>query len=402
MPADFSERVGTLRPFLAMDVLERALELEAAGAKVLHLELGEPDAPPPPAAVEACRAALAEGATHYTDSRGLRALREAIAADKTRRTGVPIDPERVLVTSGTSPAMLLAFGLLVDPGDEVLLASPHYACYPNFVRFCGGTPVLVRCDPGDGWRVHAERVRAARTERTRALVVASPANPTGAVQSRETLAALADLGLPLVSDEIYDGLVYAGAHAPASSGPAAEAASSSGAGAHAPSALETGAPDVYVLDGFSKRYAMTGFRLGYLIAPPAAARALQVMQQNLFISASEFVQRAGLAALESGEPTLAAMRERYARQRRVLLDGLARLGLRVDAPPAGAFYVLADARRFDPDSRRLAARILEEAHVAVTPGIDFGAAGEGFLRFCYANSDDAIREALARMGRVLG
>jgi len=391
MPADFSERVGTLRPFLAMDVLERALELEVAGAKVLHLELGEPDAPPPPAAVEACRAALAEGATHYTDSRGLRALREAIAADKTRRTGVPIDPERVLVTSGTSPAMLLAFGLLVDPGDEVLLASPHYACYPNFVRFCGGTPVLVRCDPGDGWRVHAERVRAARTERTRALVVASPANPTGAVQSRETLAALADLGLPLVSDEIYDGLVYAGAHAPASSG----------AGAHAPSALETGAPDVYVLDGFSKRYAMTGFRLGYLIAPPAAARALQVMQQNLFISASEFVQRAGLAALESGEPTLAAMRERYARQRRVLLDGLARLGLRVDAPPAGAFYVLADARHVDPDSHRLAFRLLEEAHVAVTPGVDFGPYAEGFLRFSYAVSQATLEEALARLGAAL-
>lgn len=381
MAEGFSERAGTLRPFLAMDVLERALELEAAGAKVLHLELGEPDAPPPPAAVEACRAALAEGATHYTDSRGLRALREAIAADKTRRTGVAVDPDRVLVTSGTSPAMLLVFGLLVGPGDEVLVASPHYACYPNFIRFCGGMPVLVRSDPGDGWRVHAERVRAARSERTRALVVASPANPTGAVQSLETLAALADLGLPLVSDEIYDGLVYDGARAP--------------------SALETGAPDVYVLDGFSKRYAMTGFRLGYVIAPAAAARPLQVMQQNLFISASEFVQRAGLAALASGEPTVAAMRERYARQRGVLLAGLARLGLRVDAPPAGAFYALADARHVDPDSRRLAFRLLEEAHVAVTPGVDFGPYAEGFLRFSYAVSEATLEEALARLGAAL-
>jgi aspartate/methionine/tyrosine aminotransferase len=383
MSGGFAERAGALQSFRAMDVLERALELEAAGAKVLHLELGEPDAPPPPAAVEACRAALAAGETHYTDSRGLRALREAIAADKARRTGAPVDPERVLVTSGTSPAMLLVFGLLVAPGDEVILASPHYACYPNFVRFCGGTPVLVRCEPGDGWRVHVERVRAARTERTRAVVVASPANPTGAVQSLETLAALAELGLPLVSDEIYDGLVYGGA-------------------GHAPSALETGAADVYVLDGFSKRYAMTGFRLGYLIAPAAAARPLQVMQQNLFISASEFVQRAGLAALAHGAPTLAAMRERYGRQRTLLLDGLARIGLRVDAPPEGAFYVLADARHVDPDSRRLAARLLEQAHVALTPGVDFGPYAEGFLRFSYAVSEAALEEALARLAAALG
>jgi aspartate/methionine/tyrosine aminotransferase len=378
----FAERAGALQSFLAMDVLERALELEAAGAKVLHLELGEPDAPPPAAALEACRAALAEGATHYTDSRGLRSLREAIAAEKSRRTGVAIDPERVLVTSGTSPAMLLVFGLLVGPGDEVLVPSPHYACYPNFIRFCGATPVLVPCDPDDGWRVHAERVAAARSERTRAVVVASPANPTGAVQPRDALAALADLGLPLVSDEIYDGLVYAG-------------------GGHAPSALETGARDVYVLDGFSKRYAMTGFRLGYVIAPPAAARPLQVMQQNLFISASEFVQRAGLAALAAGEPTVAAMRERYGRQRRLLLEGLARIGLRVAAPPEGAFYVLADARHVDADSRRLAFRLLEGAHVAVTPGVDFGPYAEGFLRFSYAVAEATLEEALARLAAAL-
>ena len=392
MGGRFAERAGALQSFLAMDVLERALELEAAGAKVLHLELGEPDAPPPAAALEACRRALAEGATHYTDSRGLRALREAIAAEKSRRTGVAIDPERVLVTSGTSPAMLLVFGLLVGPGDEVLVPSPHYACYPNFIRFCGATPVLVPCDPDDGWRVHAARVAAARSERTRAVVVASPANPTGAVQSEATLAALADLGLPLVSDEIYDGLVYGGADAPASSGQG---------GGHAPSALETGARDVYVLDGFSKRYAMTGFRLGYVIAPPEAARPLQVMQQNLFISASEFVQRAGLAALASGEATVAAMRERYGRQRRLLLEGLARIGLRVAAPPEGAFYVLADARHVDPDSRRLAFRLLEESHVAVTPGVDFGPYAEGFLRFSYAVAEATLEEALARLAAAL-
>jgi aspartate/methionine/tyrosine aminotransferase len=209
-----AERTRELRPFLAMEVMERAVELEAAGAKVLHLGLGEPDAPPPPAAVEAASRALAEGRTRYTDSRGLRALREAIAADKTARTGVAVDPDRVIVTSGTSPAMLLVFSLLVDPGDEVLVGAPYYPCYPNFVRLCGGTPVAVPCDPEDGFALRAERVKAAITARTRAIVVASPANPTGAVQDAASLRALAELGLPIVSDEIYDGLVYGEARAP--------------------------------------------------------------------------------------------------------------------------------------------------------------------------------------------
>jgi len=376
------ERIRSIEPFLAMEVLERAYAMEREGAKIIHLEIGEPDFPAPPEAVEAARDALAAGATRYTDSRGLPALRAAIAADKSRRTGTSVDPEQVIVTSGTSPALLLVFSLLLEPGDEVIVPAPHYACYPNFVRFCGGAPVPVPCDPAAGWTVDPDAVRRAMTPRTRAIVVGSPANPTGAVQPREVMAALAALGVPLVSDEVYDGLVYDGAHAT--------------------SALEVaGAGDVFVLDGFSKRYAMTGFRLGYAIVPREALRPLQILAQNLFISAAEFVQHAGLAALAHGEPTVQAMRAAYQRRRDLLVEGLRALGFGVAAAPRGAFYVLADARRFDPDSRCLAARILEEAHVAVTPGIDFGAAGEGFLRFCYANSDDAIREALARIGRVL-
>jgi aspartate/methionine/tyrosine aminotransferase len=377
------ERIRAIEPFLAMEVLERAYAMERAGTKVIHLEIGEPDFPAPAAAVEAARHALAAGATRYTDSRGLPELRAAIAADKTRRTGARVDPDQVLVTSGTSPALLLVFSLLIEPGDEVIVPAPHYPCYPNFVRFCGGTPVPVPADPASGWTLDPDAVRRALGPRTRAIVVGSPANPTGAVQPREVMAALASLGVPLVSDEVYDGLVYDGAHAT--------------------SALEVaGGSDVYVLDGFSKRYAMTGFRLGYAIVPREALRPLQILSQNLFISAAEFVQRAGLAALAEGEATVQTMRAAYQRRRDLLVAGLRELGFGVAAPPRGAFYVLADARRFGPDSLRLAARILDEAHVAVTPGIDFGAAGEGFLRFCYANSDDAIREALARMRRVLG
>ena len=373
-------RVQSIEPFLAMEVMERALEMERAGVSVVHLEVGEPDFEPPPAASEAARSALASGATHYTDSRGLHELREAIAADKAERTGVPVDPGRVIVTSGTSAAMLISFGALLDAGDEVIVPAPHYSCYPNFVRFCGGVPVPVPCDPEQGWAIDPDAVRHAVTPRTRAIVFGSPANPTGAVQPREVVEALAGLGLPLLSDEIYDGLVYDGARVT--------------------SALEVSG-DTWVLDGFSKRYAMTGFRLGYVIAPSEAVRTLQILQQNLFISASEFVQYAGLAALREGAASVAAARIELERKRGLLVDGLREIGFRIPVTPMGAFYVFADARAFSSDSKALAHELLERAHVGVTPGVDFGAAGEGFLRLCYAAPEDSIREGLARIARAL-
>jgi aspartate/methionine/tyrosine aminotransferase len=372
----FSRRAQETRPFLAMEVMERALAMERGGERVLHLEVGEPDFAPPAQAVEACVRALREGETHYTDSRGLADLREAIAREKGARAGVVLEPERVLITSGTSPAMLLVFGLLVEPDDEVVLATPHYPCYPAFVRFCGGTPVLVPTSAADGYRLDPDAVHAVLTPRTRAILVASPANPTGAVQSRKTVEALAQLGPPLVSDEIYDGLVYDGGRVT--------------------SALSV-SDDAFVLDGFSKRYAMTGFRLGYLIAPPRALRPLQILHQNLFISANHFVQRAGVAALQHGAATVASMRDAYARRRRLLVDGLREIGFDVPCEPQGAFYVFARAAHLDPDSRRLAFRILEETRVAVTPGVDFGDAGEGWLRFSYAASDATLRTALERL-----
>jgi len=372
----FSARAGTVEPFLAVEVLERALELERQGADVLHLEFGEPDFPPPAAVVEACARALRNGETRYTESRGIAELREAIAADHERRSGVTVDAGRVIVTNGTSPAMLLVFSLLVDPGDEVLIPTPHYACYPNFVRIAGGVPVFVTTRPADGYRVDVDAVRAAITPRTRAIIVASPANPTGAIQDAATLRALAALGPPLISDEVYHGLEYGEARASSALGMADE---------------------VFVLDGFSKRYAMTGFRLGYVIAPEPAVRPLQSMAQNLFLSTTHFVQRAGIAALEHGQDTLSAMRDAYARRRALMLEGVRGLGLGVETEPCGAFYVFADARRFDADSRRLSQRLLEDAHVAITPGVDFGAAGEGFLRFSYAAADETIRAALGRL-----
>jgi len=380
MVASWSRRAALIEPFLAMEVAERAFALERDGARVIHLELGEPDFDPPREAVEACSRALHAGETNYTDSRGIPELREAVAAEKSARAGVHVGAERVLVTSGTSPAMLLVFGLLVEPGAELLIPTPHYPCYPNFVRFCGGVPRFVPTDPKDGFQIDVDAVRDAIGPRTAGIVLGSPANPTGAVQSAATLAALAELGVPLVSDEIYDGLVFEGGRAP--------------------SALAA-SDQVFVLDGFSKRYAMTGFRLGFAIAPAAALRPLQVMQQNLFISCNHFVQRAGLAALAHGEPTRRAMLDAYARRRDLLVGGLRALGFEIPVLPAGAFYVFADARRFGRDSRKLAFDLLERAHVAVTPGVDFGAAGEGFLRFTLSAPDAAIEEALARLAGAL-
>ncbi|MDJ0852610.1 MAG: pyridoxal phosphate-dependent aminotransferase [Myxococcota bacterium] len=376
----FAQRIGEIEPFLAMEVMERAFAMEREGADVIHLEVGEPDFPPPPAAIEACARALRGGETRYTDSRGLAELREAIAADHTRRSGVSVDPGRVIVTGGTSTAMGLVFQLLVDAGDEVILGTPHYPCYPNFVRVCGGRPILVPTRAEEGYRLDPDRVREALTPRTRAIVVSSPANPTGAIQPAETLEALAALGPPLVSDEIYDGLVYDDAEVT--------------------SALRV-SDEAFVLDGFSKRYAMTGFRLGYVIAPDEALRPLQILHQNLFISANRFVQHAGVAALREGADTLAAMREAYARRRMLLVEGLRKLGLRIPSLPQGAIYVFADARDFGQDSLALAFAILERARVGVCPGVDFGAAGEGWLRFCCAASEESIAEALARLGRVL-
>jgi aspartate/methionine/tyrosine aminotransferase len=376
----FAARTRAIEPFLAMEVMERAFAMEREGARVLHLEIGEPGFPPPPEALEACAGALHQGETHYTDSRGLAELRQAIARDKSARAGVRVDPECVLVTNGTSPAMLLVFALLLEPGDEVVLGTPHYPCYPNFVRFFGGVPVPVETCAADGYRLDPERVRAALTPRTRAVLLSSPANPTGAVQDADVVRGLAALGLPLVSDEIYDGLVYDGARVTSALAASEEA---------------------WVLDGFSKRYAMTGFRLGYVIVPARAVRRLQILQQNLFISANHFVQRAGVAALEHGAGAVAAMRDAYDRRRRLLVEGLRGIGFDVPRLPLGAFYVFADARAFEPDSKRLAFRLLEEVRVAATPGVDFGAAGEGFLRFSYAASEGTILEALERLPAAL-
>ncbi|MGE5850758.1 MAG: pyridoxal phosphate-dependent aminotransferase [Candidatus Methylomirabilota bacterium] len=374
-----AKRAQEIAPFLAMEVLERAVELEAKGDHIIHLEVGEPDFSTPACIQEAAARAVNEGKTGYTHSLGILPLREAIAEHYHTKYGVQVSPERILVTAGTSPAMWMAFSAILEPRDQVILSDPHYACYPNIIRFCGGEPVNVDVHEEDGFQFRPEAVKERVGPRTKAIFINSPANPTGTLLSTERMAALAGLGPLIISDEIYHGLVYEGRE-------------------H--SILEF-TDRAIVFNGFSKAYAMTGWRLGYAIVPPELIRPLQKMHQNFFISANAFVQAAGIAALREAQPEVARMRAIYDERRRFVIPGLRRLGFGIATEPTGAFYVLANAKSFTSDSYAFAFEILERAKVGVTPGVDFGSNGEGYLRFSYANSKENIAEALRRLETFL-
>jgi len=374
-----SRRAEEMTPFLVMDVLERARAMEREGIDVVHLEVGEPDFDLPTPVCEAVKRALVEGHTHYTHSLGDPQLREAIAEHYNERYGVTVEPDQIVVCSGTSPAMMLVFSALLEAGDEVILSDPGYACYPNFIRFAGGVSVPVPVSEADGFQLWAEAIADRISDRTKAVVINSPSNPTGIVLSAGRMRAIADLGVRVISDEIYHGLVYDGKE-------------------H--SILEF-KDDAIVLNGFSKLYAMTGLRLGYLIAPQKFIRPIQKMQQNLFICANSVVQRAGIAALQKTAEDVARMRRTYGERRRFMIRRLRELGFGIATEPTGAFYVFVNARHLSSDSYSLAFDILEKAHVGVTPGVDFGANGEGYLRFSYASSLERINEGLARLERYL-
>ncbi len=328
---------------------------------------------------EAAFAAMQRGETQYTHSMGLLELREAICRHYKETYDVTLTSDRIIVTSGTSPAMLLILVALLDPGDEIVLTDPHYACYPNFVRLVDAVPRYVKIREEDGFQVHHEDLGKNLGAKTKAILINSPANPTGTVLTREHLREIAGLGPYVISDEIYHGLVYEGRE-------------------H--SILEF-TDRAFVINGFSKAYAMTGWRLGYLIAPQEFMRPLQKLMQNFFISANAFVQRAGIAALTQAGVEVERMRRTYNQRRRVLVDGLKKLGFAIPVEPTGAFYVFVNARHLSNDSYKLAFDILEKAHVGVTPGVDFGSGGEGFLRFSYASSLDNIAVALQRLEKYL-
>jgi len=295
-----SKRAEEIQPFLAMEVLERATALEREGAHIIHLEVGEPDFPTPACIQEAAARALREGRTKYTHSLGLPVLREAIAEHYRDRYGVTVSPEQILVTAGTSPAMWLLFSALLQAGDEVILTNPHYACYPNIVRFAGGEPVLVPTPEADGFQFRPEAVAARITPRTRAILLNSPANPTGALLPAERMRALARLGPLVVSDEIYHGLTYEGRE-------------------H--SILEF-TDRAVVLNGFSKAYAMTGWRLGYGIIPEWLLPSFSRLVINSVSCTNAFAQAGAIAALTGPQDPANAMREEFIARRTLMVDGL--------------------------------------------------------------------------------
>jgi aspartate/methionine/tyrosine aminotransferase len=370
-----AQRAQRITPFLVMEILERAKEMERQGIGVIHLEVGEPDFDSPECVKAAAREALAMNETHYTHSLGEIKLREAICVHYLNRYGVRISPEQVIVTSGTSPAMLLIFAVLIDPGDEVIVSDPHYAGYTNFINFLQGAAITVPVYERDGFQYTPEAIREKITSRTRAIFINSPSNPTGNLLSEDRMKAIAGLSPVILSDEIYHGLVYEGKE-------------------H--SILEY-TDNAFVLNGFSKLYAMTGWRLGYLIAPKEFVRAIQNIQQNFFISANSVSQHAGIAALEKAGPDIVRMKQVYNERRKYMIARLRELGFGITVEPTGAFYVFANAKHFAADSYKLAFDILQKAHVGVAPGIDFGANGEGYLRFSYANSLENIKEGLERI-----
>jgi aspartate/methionine/tyrosine aminotransferase len=370
-----TKRALEIPPFIVMDVLEKAHELESQGHSIIHLEIGEPDFSTPECICRAAHDAIKRGETHYTHSLGIIELREAICRDYHKRYQVNVDPGQILVTSGTSPAMFMIFSALLEAGEEIIISDPHYPCYPNFANFMGATPALVKVSEEDGFQLRAEEIKKKIGPRTKAILINSPSNPTGNLLSGRRMEEIAALGPPVLSDEIYHGLVY---------------------GEKEHSILEF-TNNAFVLNGFSKLYAMTGWRLGYLIVPPEFVRPLQKIQQNFFISAGSVSQWAGIAALEEARADVDRMKGIYDKRRRYMVSRLRELGFGLTVEPVGAFYMLANAKHLADSSYKLAFEILEKAGVGVSPGIDFGQNAEGYLRFSYANSLENIKEGLNRI-----
>jgi aspartate/methionine/tyrosine aminotransferase len=376
-------RMGGIAPFHVMELMARARALEAQGRDIIHMEVGEPDFPTPQPIIDAAQGFIAGGQVFYTHSLGLPQLREAIAAFYNTRYGVTVDPARIVVTAGASGALMLALAALISPGDEWLLSDPGYPCNRHFVRLLEGVPRSIDVDAHSGFQPTVEKVVAGWTAQTRGLLVASPNNPTGTLIDPAQLAKLwqavqARSG-SLIVDEIYHGLTY---------------------GIDASTALAL-SDDIIVINSFSKYFGMTGWRLGWLVVPPHLVRNVEKLAQNLYIAPSTPAQHAALAAF--APETIAILegrRHEFDSRRKLLLAGLRKLGFRIDTEPQGAFYIYANIGDLEKDSQVLAGKLIEEAGVAATPGLDFGMnAPARHMRFAYTVAADKLAAGVERMER---
>jgi aspartate/methionine/tyrosine aminotransferase len=381
--AEVSQRVEAIAPFYVMELLARAQQLEAEGRTIIHMEIGEPDFATPPAIVAAASAALAAGKTRYTAAAGLPALRQAIADDYRQREGVEMDPARIIITPGASAALLSALGAILNRDEEVILADPGYPCNRHFVRFIDGRARAVAVDATTQFQLTLDHLPSVWTAQSRAVLLATPSNPTGTAVGIAELARMAAWVKArqgwLIVDEIYHRLML---------------------DETLPSAVTLG-EDLIIVNSFSKYYCMTGWRLGWLVVPPRLQRSIEKLMQNLYIAAPTVAQHAALAAfLPETTAILEAQRDELRQRRDYLLAALADLGLVIPAPPAGGLYLYADVTPWGGESFSLATRLLEEAGVAVTPGRDFGANHcERYLRFAFTQPLPQLREGVERLRR---
>jgi aspartate/methionine/tyrosine aminotransferase len=375
-----SKRASEFTSFIVMDVMARAEELERRGEHIIHMEVGEPDFSTPKVITDAAIHALQNDKTRYTHALGLLELRQAICDDYLKEYGVTITPDQIVISTGTSPVLLFAMLAILDHGDEVIISNPRYPCYQNFIRAAGGLLKEIQTYPEEGFQYRHKDIKKKLSKRTKGIIINSPCNPTGIVMTEEQLRDIAQFDSQyIISDEIYHGLVYHD---------------------RAHSILEF-TDKAFVINGFSKLYAMTGWRLGYLIFPKKFSAVMQRIHQNFMISANGFIQWAGIAALTQAKDDVHKMVNIYDERRRYMLARLTDMGFTIHVEPTGAFYVFADGRKFFSDSYKEAFRITEEAKVGVSPGIDFGSGGEGFLRFSYATSLENIKEGLDRLEKYL-
>jgi aspartate aminotransferase len=376
-------RLGTEGAF---EVLARARALEAQGRSVIHLEIGEPDFPTPAHITEAAVAALRAGATHYGPAAGIPELREAIAEDSTRRRGARATPEMVVVTPGAKPILFFVILALVDEGDEVLYPNPGFPIYESMIRYIGGVPVPVRLLEEKDFTLDVDQLCARVGPRTRLIILNSPHNPTGGIIPESGLRAIAEVasryGVPVLSDEIYSRILYDTGHRSIAALPGME-------------------PLAIVLDGFSKTYAMTGWRLGYGIMPAPMAEVVARLQTNATSCTATFSQIAAVQALRGDQSPVEAMVAEFRRRRDVLVEGLRAIPGLTCAAPKGAFYAFPNIAGTGLGARALAETLLSEGGVACLSGTAFGELGEGYLRLSYANSMENIQEALQRIRAVV-
>jgi aspartate/methionine/tyrosine aminotransferase len=367
-----TSHLDSIDSFLAMEIFAKAQALEAQGRDIIHLEFGEPDFTAPSAATESVKKSMEINDAGYTFSQGLEELRNEIVKKYANDYGVKILPEQVLVSNGSSLLLYLAIRILAPPGSQVILTDPCYACYENVVRLAGSEPVMVKLRHEDGFQLNVDDLKKRVTPKTRAILINSPMNPTGVVFSSEVMKAIAELDIPVISDEIYADLSFE----------------------DPPCSFLSYSPQTVAIHGFSKSYAMTGWRLGYMITPLEWMSAADRLHQNLMISATEFVQEAGISVLRKSVAYCESMKTEFNRRRLFVLDRMHELGMDLGYTPTGAFYVLYKYRDSEKFSLDLCHEVLEKTGVAIAPGRDFGLGAEGFVRISYAQSMEDLDRSL--------